>query len=290
MIKKPLIIPFLITLIFSTFSPIAIHTANAAITKTATASGVQYGGSGGSTTNRSCADTATVTGITRGNVINYSDLYIRYFTFTCTPLDAQGALSSPTSSVTVVANSSGTTVNCSSGYAATGMEIYGSVNSGVGFIGAVNLICQPYPGGGTAVTVGSDSSSGSYGSSTCAAGSFMTGVNARAGDGLDSIGASCSSFSGYPSITYSGNGSTSGTVPGVQSGSGTVTLSTNTGTLAKTGSYFNGWNTAVDGTGTAYAVGASYTLSASVTLYAKWVVITLATINNKLLILSLIHI
>ncbi len=35
MIKKPLIIPFLITLIFSTFSPIAIHTANAASVGTA---------------------------------------------------------------------------------------------------------------------------------------------------------------------------------------------------------------------------------------------------------------
>jgi len=34
-IKKPLIIPFLITLIFSTFSPIAIHTANAASVGTA---------------------------------------------------------------------------------------------------------------------------------------------------------------------------------------------------------------------------------------------------------------
>jgi hypothetical protein len=85
-------------------------------------------------------------------------------------------------------------------------------------------------------------------------------------------------------ITYSGNGNTSGTAPSNQTGSGTVTLATNTGTLAKTGSYFNGWNTTADGTGTAYAVGGSYTLSASVTLYAKWVVITLATINNKLLI------
>ena len=83
-------------------------------------------------------------------------------------------------------------------------------------------------------------------------------------------------------ITYSGNGNTSGTAPSNQTGSGTVTLASNTGTLAKTGSYFNGWNTAADGTGTAYAVSASYTLSASVTLYAKWVVITLATINNQL--------
>ena len=83
-------------------------------------------------------------------------------------------------------------------------------------------------------------------------------------------------------LTYSGNGNTSGTAPGNQTGSGNVTLASNTGTLAKTGSYFNGWNTAADGTGTAYAVGASYTLTASVTLYAKWVVITLTSINSQL--------
>ena len=185
-----------------------------------------------------------------------------------------------------ILSGSGTTSSCGAGYAATGMSIYGYPSNGGGFVGAVNLICQPFPGGGTAVIAGSDTSSGSGsnpGSSTCAAGSFMTGANAKSGAGLDAVGAACSSFSGYTySITYSGNGSTSGTVPSVQSGSGTVTLATNTGTLAKTGSYFNGWNTAADGTGTAYAVSASYTLSASVTLYAKWVVITLATINNQL--------
>jgi hypothetical protein len=111
----------------------------------------------------------------------------------------------------------------------------------------------------------------------------MTGANARSGAGLDSVGAACSSFSGYIYvITYSGNGHTSGNPPGTQSGSGSVTLSSNTGTLVKTGSYFNGWNTAADGSGTAYAVGASYNLSTSVTLYAKWVVITVASINNQL--------
>ena len=285
MIKKPLIIPFLITLIFSTFAPIAIHTANAVITKTATASGVQYGGSGGGTNNQSCTGNAVVTSITRGKVSNYNGSYFAPFIMTCTSLDDQGALSNTTSTVTILSGS-GTTSSCAAGYAATGMSIYGYPSNGGGFVGAVNLICQPFPGGGTAVIVGSDTSSGggsNPGSSTCASGSFMTGANAKSGAGLDAVGAACSSFTGYTySITYSGNGSTSGTVPGVQSGSGTVTLSTNTGTLAKTGSYFNGWNTAADGTGTAYAVSASYTLSASVTLYAKWVVITLATINNQL--------
>ena len=285
MIKKPLIIPFLITLIFSTFSPITIHTANAVITKTATASGVQYGGAGGGTNNQGCTGNAVVTGITRGKVSNYNVSYFAPFIMTCTSLDDQGALSNTTSTVTIL-NGSGTTSSCGAGYAATGMSIYGYPNSTDGFVGAINLICQLFPGGGTAVIVGSDTSSGSGsnpGSSTCAAGSFMTGANARSGAGLDAVGAACSSFTGYTySITYSGNGSTSGTAPSSQTGSGTVTLATNTGTLAKTGSYFNGWNTTADGTGTAYAVSASYTLSASVTLYAKWVVITLATINNQL--------
>jgi Listeria-Bacteroides repeat domain (List_Bact_rpt) len=289
-IKKPLIIPFLITLIFSTFSPIAIHSANAVITKTATASGVQYGGAGGTASTPSCANNSVVTSITRGKYSAYDSFFFGYFSITCTDLDDQGALLNTTNYPAAFSGiaTDTTTVTCSTGYAATGMQIYGKANNGGGFVGAVNLICQPFPGGGTAVTVGTDTSSGSGsnpGSSTCAAGSFMTGANARGGSGLDAVGAACSSFTGYTySITYSGNGSTSGTVPSVQSGSGTVTLATNTGTLAKTGSYFNGWNTAADGTGTAYAVSASYTLSASVTLYAKWVVITLATINNKLLI------
>ena len=287
MIKKPLVIPFLITLIFSTFSPLTIHSANAAITKTATTAGVIYGGAGGGSNNVNCTGNAVVTSITREKVSNYNYSYFAPFIITCTDLDAQGALSNTTNNVTNL-NGSGTTASCSSGYAATGMSIYGYPNSSGGYVGAINLICQPFPGGGTAVTVGTDTSSGSGsnpGSSTCATGSFMTGANARSGAGLDAVGAACSSFSGYTYvITYSGNGHTSGNPPGTQSGSGSVTLSSNTGTLAKTGSYFNGWNTAADGSGTAYAVGASYTLSASVTLYAKWVVITLATINNKLLI------
>ena len=197
MIKKPLIIPFLITLIFSTFSPITIHSANAAIAQTLTADGAQYGGSGGSPTIRACSAGSVATGITRGKVSNYNGSYFRSFIVNCTALDAQGALSSTKSTLTVVSNAAGTTVNCSSGYAVTGMYIYGYLSGGGGYVGAVNLICKPFPGGGTAETVGTDTSSGSGsnpGSSTCASGSFMTGVNARSGDGLDSVGASCSSF------------------------------------------------------------------------------------------------
>jgi hypothetical protein len=62
-------------------------------------------------------------------------------------------------------------------------------------------------------------------------------------------------------VTYNGNGNTSGTAPADQTKTHDValTLQTNTGSLAKTGYTFSGWNTAADGSGTSYAEGASYT-------------------------------
>ena len=72
-------------------------------------------------------------------------------------------------------------------------------------------------------------------------------------------------------ITYDGNGNSGGTVPSPTIGSGVVTLATNSGSLIKSGSTFSGWNTAVDGSGTPYAVGSPYTLNANITLYAVWI-------------------
>jgi uncharacterized repeat protein (TIGR02543 family) len=75
-------------------------------------------------------------------------------------------------------------------------------------------------------------------------------------------------------IAYDGNGSTSGIVPidATAYGAGqTVTVLGNTGTLAKTGSAFAGWNTLADGTGTTYAQAQTFVMAAAnVTLYAKW--------------------
>ncbi len=79
------------------------------------------------------------------------------------------------------------------------------------------------------------------------------------------------------SITYDGNGKNSGTVPtGVtdKKWNETTTIADNTGTLAKTGYVFAGWNTAADGTGTYYAPGSTFTPSAaSTTLYAQWLTV-----------------
>ena len=74
------------------------------------------------------------------------------------------------------------------------------------------------------------------------------------------------------SITYNANGADSGTVPASQTklAGKMVSLAKNNGNLTKEHHTFSGWNTAADGTGTSYAEGASYTLDASITLYAQW--------------------
>jgi len=75
------------------------------------------------------------------------------------------------------------------------------------------------------------------------------------------------------SVTYDGNGSDGGTVPtdstDYESGN-TVTVLGNTGTLTRTGYSYNDWNTASDGSGTAYAANDTFTIASNVTLYAQW--------------------
>jgi uncharacterized repeat protein (TIGR02543 family) len=75
-------------------------------------------------------------------------------------------------------------------------------------------------------------------------------------------------------VTYNGNGNTSGTVPtdsNHYTQGQTVTVLGNSGSLAKTGYSFANWNTLSDGTGTTYAQGNTFSMgSANVTLYAKW--------------------
>ncbi|MGL5017409.1 MAG: InlB B-repeat-containing protein, partial [Luteolibacter sp.] len=73
-------------------------------------------------------------------------------------------------------------------------------------------------------------------------------------------------------VSYLGNGNSGGTVPSNQTKTQGVNLvlATNTGNLSKTGFVFSGWNTAADGSGTAYAAGATYTGNAALTLHARW--------------------
>lgn len=74
-------------------------------------------------------------------------------------------------------------------------------------------------------------------------------------------------------MAYDGNGATGGAV--LTDGSSpyvigaAVTVLGNTGSLVKTGYTFAGWNTAADGSGTAYATGGTFGISASTVLYAQ---------------------
>ena len=75
-------------------------------------------------------------------------------------------------------------------------------------------------------------------------------------------------------VIYNGNENTSGSVPvdanQYQAGQ-TVTVLENSGNLARDGYIFTGWNTSADGTGTAYAAGATFPMGAAdVSLFANW--------------------
>jgi uncharacterized repeat protein (TIGR02543 family) len=79
---------------------------------------------------------------------------------------------------------------------------------------------------------------------------------------------------GTYTITFDDNSSTSGTVPtggSFTTGGTAFSVPANTGTLVKTGYTFNGWNTAANGSGTAYTAGTS-TISPVIDtiLYAQW--------------------
>ena len=68
-------------------------------------------------------------------------------------------------------------------------------------------------------------------------------------------------------VTFNGNGATGGTMAN-EVASAPTALTANA--FTRTGYNFTGWNTAADGTGSAYANGALYPFAASTTLYAQW--------------------
>ena len=73
-------------------------------------------------------------------------------------------------------------------------------------------------------------------------------------------------------VTYDGNGNSGGTAPSDGStypAGGSITALANSGTLAKTGYTFSGWNSKADGSGSSYAPGVTFAMgTAAVTLYA----------------------
>ncbi len=68
-------------------------------------------------------------------------------------------------------------------------------------------------------------------------------------------------------VTFNGNGSTSGAMS-PETSSTPASLTANT--YVRTGFVFTGWNSAANGSGTAYANEATYPFTANITLYAQW--------------------
>ena len=90
----------------------------------------------------------------------------------------------------------------------------------------------------------------------------------------ESTTSSCSASINIPAlapatITFNANGG-SGTVPTAISTYVGVANTIPPNSLTRTGYTFNGWNTASDGSGTAYATGSTITPTGDVTLYAQW--------------------
>ncbi len=84
-------------------------------------------------------------------------------------------------------------------------------------------------------------------------------------------------------VTYQGNASTGGTAP-IDSNTYTsgqaVPVLGNTGSLARTGYSFAGWNTRANGTGTRYTQGQTFAMGgADVTLYASWTTVPTLTVS-----------
>ena len=86
-------------------------------------------------------------------------------------------------------------------------------------------------------------------------------------------------------ISYNANNATNGNPPDSQTKphDENLTLSYNTGNLARTGYTFAGWNTNSIGTGTSYAEGGTYTTNASDILYAEWTPVVLPGVMLLLL-------
>jgi uncharacterized repeat protein (TIGR02543 family) len=81
-------------------------------------------------------------------------------------------------------------------------------------------------------------------------------------------------------VSFNANGATSGTAPASQTVNAetSITLPGANG-LSRTGYTFDGWNTNAAGTGTTHPAGSSYTVTGTITFYAKWTAIPQYTVT-----------
>ena len=106
----------------------------------------------------------------------------------------------------------------------------------------------------------------------------VTGAGNRDKMQIDNIAVTSTPAVVTYTVTYNGNSNTSGTAPVDGSSpyaSGSNVTIASQGTLLRTGYTFNGWNTAANGSGTAFAAGATLSnITANTTLFAQWTINT----------------
>ncbi len=90
------------------------------------------------------------------------------------------------------------------------------------------------------------------------------------GTNTDTQTVDCSAAPITYTVTYNSNGGTGTMTDSDSPYPNNATVTTLANTFTRTGYAFTGWNTAANGTGTSYAEGATFTITANTTLYAQW--------------------
>jgi uncharacterized repeat protein (TIGR02543 family) len=110
---------------------------------------------------------------------------------------------------------------------------------------------------------------------TAADGTGTVYSNGGANPSLTMPGANAVLYAKWTAITYTlafnSNDAGAGSNPSSVTGTYGANLTAASAPTAPTGQKFNGWNTAANGSGSTYAVGGTYQITADATLYAQWV-------------------
>ena len=91
---------------------------------------------------------------------------------------------------------------------------------------------------------------------------------------VDTLAAAAELAAATYAVSYKANGGSGTTSAQTKTYGESLTL--RSGGFSRTGYTFTGWNTAADGSGTAYAAGGTYSANAAATLYAQWSINTYA--------------
>jgi uncharacterized repeat protein (TIGR02543 family) len=140
----------------------------------------------------------------------------------------------------------------------------------LGQVVPTGFTCADPNGPGISTCVDSDASTSPGVLDTSATGPFTYSVTATSGDGQSATASITYTVVAPPNhtVTFAGNASTGGATAAETNNAPTALTSNG---YSRTGYAFSGWNTSANGSGTAYADGATYAFGANATLYAQWI-------------------